>query len=83
MEPLRGVTAKMLKENGYPNMDYKTRKADLDQVLDMIITGISRKFNWTPAETAKNIKDIAAAANMKTTDVRALLLIDDWKSTAS
>lgn len=49
----------------------------------MIITGISRKFNWTPAETAKNIKDIAAAANMKTSDVRALLLIDDWKSTAS
>lgn len=70
----------MMKAAGF-NMTYNQRRAELATILDMMYSAIAQKLQITPDKVGPMVKELSLATGITTTDMRLLLLLDDWKDT--
>lgn len=70
----------MARENGL-DITYAERKNNLNRILDIMYQNIAHKLKMETARVPELVKALSNETGISTTDIRLLLLIDDWTDT--
>lgn len=67
----------MARDNGL-NLTYAERKNNINKVLDMMYQQIAYKLKVDVSRVPQLVKALSEETGITTTDMRLMLLIDDW-----